>query len=127
MLKIAQLCSIILYSLIFIFHGLVLLKVIPYDIVWGGRLKSDAEMYQFEAVSILLNLLFLIIVLLRSNYISHKLKPLMLSIPLWLMAALFFLNSIGNLMAVNSLETKIFTPITILLTVFSVILALGKR
>lgn len=39
-----------LFSIIMIFHFLILVGVIPYTIVWGGRLNSDIEMYRFEAV-----------------------------------------------------------------------------
>ncbi len=40
------------------FHFLILLKIIPYDITWGGRLKSDEEMFVFETISIIVNLFF---------------------------------------------------------------------
>ena len=31
-------------------------KVIPYEIAWGGKLKSDTQMYLFESISILVTL-----------------------------------------------------------------------
>ena len=34
----------------------MLLKVIPYDITWGGRLKTDSEMHIFELMSITFNI-----------------------------------------------------------------------
>jgi hypothetical protein len=39
-----------------ILHFLILLKIIPYDIAWGGRLQSDQEMYTFETFSIIISL-----------------------------------------------------------------------
>jgi len=37
------------------FHLLILLKIIPYEITWGGKLKNDNEMYVFEIISIIIN------------------------------------------------------------------------
>ena len=30
-----------------IFHFLILLKIIPYEITWGGKIKTDQEMYVY--------------------------------------------------------------------------------
>ena len=65
MKEIAQFGSLIIYSLSIVFHLLVLIKIIPYKMVWGGRLKSDIDMYKFEAVSLTVNLLFLFILLVQ--------------------------------------------------------------
>ncbi len=50
------------------FHLLILIKLIPYEITWGGRLKNDNEMYVFEIISISINLFF-IYVLLQKGYL----------------------------------------------------------
>jgi hypothetical protein len=42
------------------------------------------------------------------------------------MAILFLVNSVGNLLSKTKLEKTIFTPLTILLTLFSVVLALER-
>jgi hypothetical protein len=59
--KIAAIVLIALFSITIVFHSLILLKVIPYAIAWGGRLQNDSEMFVFEGVSIALNALFLFI------------------------------------------------------------------
>jgi hypothetical protein len=45
---------------------------------------------------------------------------------LWFMTGLFLLNTIGNVTSNNKVEQKFFTPITILLAIFSLILALSN-
>lgn len=60
MLIIAQYGLLIILSIFLVFHCLILCKIIPYNILWGGRLKSDIEMYRFETVSILINCFFFI-------------------------------------------------------------------
>ena len=125
MKEIAQFGSLIIYSLSIVFHLLVLIKIIPYKMVWGGRLKSDTDMYKFEAVSLTVNLLFLFILLVQSNYVALSIPSNILTYAFWGMAALFLLNTAGNLLSKNRMEQMIFTPITILLTLFSVVLAMA--
>jgi hypothetical protein len=125
MKEIAQFGSLIIYSLSIVFHLLVLIKIIPYKMVWGGRLKSDTDMYKFEAVSLTVNLLFLFILLVQSNYVALSIPSNILTYIFWGMAALFLLNTAGNLLSKNRMEQMIFTPITILLTLFSVVLAMA--
>lgn len=94
--------------------------------VWGGRLKSLSEMYQFEALSILVNSLFLIIVGLEGKFLKWDVKPPILKISLYLMALFFALNTLGNLMSENDTERLIFTPITIALAWLCFKLAVSK-
>jgi hypothetical protein len=115
-----------LFSIIMIFHFLILVGIIPYTIVWGGRLNSDIEMYRFEAVSLLLNAFFLLTVLLKMNFIKITIPIKIFNGLFWAMSLLFFLNTVGNLLSKNELELLIFTPITALLCVFSIIVALDK-
>ena len=63
MISMVQWGLLILLSLFLIWHFIILLKLIPYNLVWGGRLKSDKEMYRFEIFSILINALFVIVIL----------------------------------------------------------------
>ena len=125
MINIAQYGLIIILPAVLVFHFLVLLKVIPYKIVWGGRLKSDTQMYRFEVVSIFTNLIFLAIVFAYSGILLSDISPNIISILLWIMAALFSLNTLGNLMSKNKWEKIIFTPLTFILFIFCLILALN--
>lgn len=107
----------ILLGLSVIFHLCVLFKIIPYKIVWGGRLNNDQQMYRFEVVSILVNLVFLFIGAWRGGFIRLETPAIVLLMSLWAMAALFLLNTFGNLMAKNKLERNIFTPLTLISSV----------
>jgi len=125
MVQAAQIGLIVIYSLVFIFHILIVCKVIPYRIVWGGRLKTDTEMYRFESVSLAVNALFLTIVLIKANYINLQVDSAVLTVSFWIMAILFLVNSVGNLFSKSKWERIVFTPLTILLTVLSIVLALN--
>lgn len=125
--RIASTGLIILFSLIIIFHGLAIVGVVPYEMLWGGRLKDASEMLIFETVSIWVNLIMLAVVLIHSGVWTIKVNSHVTNVALWIMAVLFLLNTIGNLISKNQLEKMIFTPITLLLFIFCLRLATIKR
>jgi hypothetical protein len=124
MVNFAQYGLLIVLSLFLVLHICVLLKFIPYNIVWGGRLKTDTEMYRFEVISILMNLFFLFIILVQSSFLVIDFPKVIMNVILWVMTILFLFNTFGNITSKNKIEQKLFTPITIILTIFSLILAL---
>lgn len=99
-------------SLVLLFHLMVLTGIIPYNIVWGGRLQSKEQMLVFEVVSILLNAILLRAVLSKAGYIKRLFSVKWLNIILGFFAVLFLLNTVGNLFAEQTLETLLFTPVT---------------
>jgi hypothetical protein len=111
-----------LFSLAIVFHLLVLMEFIPNEIVWGGRITVKEELYIFESISIFMNLLFLLIVLLKTGklIIKHNLK--LIHFLLWFMSIVFLLNTIGNLLAKTTTETIIFTPVTFISAICGFIL-----
>lgn len=124
MTNIAQYGLLTILSVLLVFHLLILTKVIPYKLVWGGRLKSDKDMYRFEVVSIITNSFLLLILLVYSGNIAFNIPKTIMTILLWTMSILFALNTVGNITSKHKMEQRLFSPITILLTIFSLILAL---
>lgn len=123
MITFAQWGILLILSLSLVFHFIILLKIIPYKFVWGGRLKSDKEMYRFETFSILINGLFVFVILIQAGFLTIDISKKIINYALWLMTGLFLLNTLGNAISKNKLEKILFTPITMLLTIFSLILA----
>lgn len=126
LVKTAEYGLMVIFSLTIIFHFFVLSGIVPSDIIWGGRVTNPAEIYVFEGVSIGINLLFLVVVLIRIGVIKPQPPKYFLPVAFWIMSVVFLLNTIGNLLAVNKTEMLIFTPITLVLFIFSTILALTK-
>lgn len=114
-------------SLVIVFHLLVIVGVIPFDIVWGGRLKDRSQMLSFEAVSVFINLIMLAVVAIYARILKVKINLLVIKIALWVMFILFLVNTIGNLFSSNETEKIVFTPLTFLLSLFSLRLAIGKE
>lgn len=95
------------------FHLLILIKVIPYEITWGGKLKNDKEMYVFEILSIVVNSFFVYVLLQKGNYVKPVFGRKTLSVILWVFFAIFTLNTIGNLFAETTFERS-FTIVTLI-------------
>jgi hypothetical protein len=123
----ASYCIFITLSLIVLFHLLVLAGIIPFQIVWGGRLTNRSQMLRFESISIVINLVMLAIVAIRAGWWNVRFHPLFITIVLWLMGALFLLNTLGNLLSINTFEKLVFTPLTLLLALCCFRLAVNKQ
>ncbi|WP_396154127.1 hypothetical protein [Flavobacterium sp.] len=96
---------------VILFHICIILKIIPYDITWGGRLTNDAEMYVFETISILINVFLSWVLLMKGNLVKFKLSNKVVNGILWIFFAIFILNTIGNLFAKTFFE-KFFAILT---------------
>lgn len=103
-----------LLSIVMVFHLLVIFQLIPYSIVWAGKLNNVKEMLQFEVVSILLLLVNILVFLLKGGYISHKIPVKFLNWIIVFYTVIFFLNTIGNLFAKSNFEFYVFTPLTLI-------------
>lgn len=112
-----------IFTLLLIFHAAILFKLIPYSIVWGGRLKSDKAMYQFEAVSIVMNGLLICFALEEAYNSFAVLNEADLNIVWWGCTGLFTLNTLGNIKSTNRFEKLVFTPVTLILTACCLLLA----
>ena len=109
-----------------LFHFLVIAGVVPYTMVWGGRLANSTEMIRFELISITSLLLMLFVVAIHTGFLKVRLQPIVLKIAFWVMAGLFLLNTLGNMQSLNETERLIFTPVTFLLFLFSLRLVFSR-
>lgn len=116
-IKFSATLMLVILSCVAVFHVLIFSGAIPYNIVWGGRLESASQMYLFEAVSITINLAVIAIVGMKAGYIKTFIPPRAVTFLLWVFAILFALNTIGNIFAKTSLETILFTPLTLISSV----------
>ena len=101
-----------LLAIILIFHLFVLFEIISYKIVWAGKLKSKEEMYAFEAVSILINFLLIIVLYIKYRNIKKSETNRIINMIIWVFVFLFALNTLGNLFAENLIEQILGTLLT---------------
>lgn len=102
-------------SAVILFHLGIILKIIPYGNIWGGRLSSDREMYIAVSVSILVNLLLALILLMKGGYIHRYFPACAQNIILWIFLCWFVINTIGNLISQTFLE-KSFAILTLVMS-----------
>ena len=96
-----------------VFHLCILLKFIPYDITWGGRLQNNAEMYVFETISIAINFFLGFVLMMKGGYLKPYFNNRLISGILWIFFILFVLNTIGNSIAKTNFE-KSFALLTLI-------------
>lgn len=107
-----------LLVVVVLFHFSILFQIIPYTIVWAGKLNTANEMYAFEATSIAVNLFLILILALKGHYIKHSIPEKWLNGILWFFVVVFALNTIGNLFAKTVFEKVVFTPLTLISAIF---------
>jgi hypothetical protein len=125
--KVAIWTVILLSGMIIIFHFLVLLKIIPFENVWAGKLKSVDEMYVYESISIVVNCLLILIILIKAQIINPTISPKVINTLLWIFVILFILNTLGNLTSKTSLETIVATPLTFIFALLCLRIVLNTK
>ena len=123
-MRVALLLMLTLLAIFTIFHVLVLAGVLPYTIVWGGKMQEPADMQRMEVVSLCIMLALLTVVGSRAEIIPLKLPARAYKLIFWAMFLLFLLNTLGNLASVNDFERFAFTPITLAMAICSLRVAL---
>lgn len=96
-----------LIGVIILLHSAILMKIIPYNITWGGRIENNIEMYVFEIMSILINLFLVVLLLLRGRYLSFFIPMKVVNILLWAFLFLFGINTLGNIFAETTFEKSL--------------------
>ena len=125
--KLAINIMIAILTAVLVLHALVLTGVIPYAIVWAGKINTAAEMRKLEVGSILVNAFAIFILVLKADYVKHSVPVKILNAIIWLLAVLFSLNTIGNLFAKSGFELYFFTPLTFILAVLCLRIVIGKK
>lgn len=97
---------------VLLFHLCIMLKIVSYEITWGGRLKNDFEMYIFETISVIINLFLFSILLIKGKYLREFISMKIVNNTLWIFFILFGLNTIGNILAKTNFE-KFLTLLTL--------------
>ncbi len=96
-----------------IFHLCVLFWIIPFSVVWGGKLETREQMYLFEAISLVsLPLIFSMFFINFWHITKNEKIRKFAKKSMWVFFLLFAFNTIGNLFAESKMEMLIATPLT---------------
>jgi hypothetical protein len=113
-------------SLIVIFHLLIIIGVIPFGIIWGGRLNDSSKMLTFETVTLTINLIMIVTVLIKAGFLKFVVNQKIITIVFWIMFIIFLMNTIGNILSKNEFEKMVFTPLTLILSILSLRMTMGE-
>ena len=119
--------NILLFSLglLLIFHILVLLKIVPADIMWGGQANAD-NLIMLEIVALAVTLFFGFVIAAKIGYVNVGKFAGVVNILVWIIFAFLLLNTLGNLASGVSAENFVFAPITLILALCALRLAIEK-
>ena len=116
---------VVFMTLLTVFHVLILLRVVPSDIVWGGLIKdSSNNLMTLEVTALLMTLIFLTIICAKTGYIKVVKLKKAVDIGVWTIFAYLILNTIGNLASEGCFESLVLSPITFLMAFFAFRLAI---
>lgn len=121
--------NILLISLgiLAIFHILVLLNVVSPEIVWGGQAgNTEVSLLTLEIIALLVTALMAVIIAAKIGYIQAGRFKAAVNIGIWLVFGYLLLNMLGNLASGVSAENFIFAPITLILALCALRLAIQK-
>lgn len=117
---------LMLFGLLFIFHLLVISSFIPYNIVWAGKISNRKAMIRMESISLFLLAIATIVVALRMGYLQLAIHPKVIQIGIWMLFALFTLNTIGNFTAKNPIEKYGFGLLTMVIMLLLLQIAIAQ-
>lgn len=125
--KLAGNILVIFMALLAVFHVLVLFGIVPFDIVWGGQIKdASGSLIVLESIALLVTLIFLGIIAAKTGYIRVNRLKKTVDVGVWVIFAYLLLNTAGNLTSQVSFENLILAPITLLMALFALRLAIKK-
>ncbi len=114
-------------ALLAILHVLILFGIVPAGIAWGGQVGgSPGNLVVLETIALLVTLLFALIVAVKASFIRTIRFKRAAGLGIWLVFVYFVLNTVGNLASGVTAERLLFAPITILLAVLALRMALEK-
>jgi hypothetical protein len=109
------------------FHILLLMKVFPATVAWGGRVsQSSTDFIVLELIGLTVIALFAVIVASKIGYLKLMKQRQLVNIGVWVICGYFALNILGNLASMSGLERAIFTPVSFVLALLALRLGLEK-
>jgi len=124
--KTAGTILLLLLSAVLVLHLLILAGILPYEIFWGGQMNNEtANMVMMESIAVVLLSVFIGITVLNT---FHPLNyRVMARVGMWIIFAYLLLNTVGNLASEELIEKAVMAPVTFLMSLLSLRLAISKK
>lgn len=115
-----------IFGLLFVFHFLVLLGIIPYCIVWAGKIRNRNELVKLESISLLILAISTTLVALKMEHLIFFKNTTIINVGIWILFAFFVLNTLGNWTAKNPIEKYGFGFLTLLMALLTLRLGIAS-
>ncbi|MHA7830826.1 MAG: hypothetical protein ACX93O_06980 [Flagellimonas sp.] len=107
--NVATLASLFILSILILFHiailtGILFFDYVPIDSLWGGKMKTVAQLLNFEIVSLLTSIIFFFLLLIRSKLLNIPKLTGIARVAMWVLFVFFLVNTIGNVLATTTFE-----------------------
>ena len=93
-----------LLTAIVLFHISIIVKLMPFEFIWGGELTNDCEMYTFECISVVVYLMLIPLLLIKGKYIKEIIPQQFINVILWSFFTAFGLSTLGNILSETRFE-----------------------
>ena len=128
--KTAILASLFILGMLAIFHTAIVIGIlfdyVPIDFLWGGQIKTETQLLNFEIVSLLTTFIFVFLLFIRSKWLNLPKLLGVTRVSMWVLFILFSLNTIGNVLAINTLE-RMFAIVSGVLALLFLRIAIEKE
>jgi len=121
-MKLLDKITLVIVSAYSIFHLLIILQIIPFNIVWGGKIESIDTIYVLEGVALVIMVFLGVVIAMKNRIIKPIFTDKTIKRILLIFAFFFMFNTVGNLLAETSIE-KAQAIITLYLSVTLFILS----
>jgi hypothetical protein len=118
---------LIILGALAVFHILMLAGVLPPDIAWGGRATGAVRTLRvLETVGLFVTVLFAAMVAAKIGFIGGSATRRIAGVAMWVVFAYFTLNVFSNLVSASGIERAIFAPVSIVVALLALRLAVHK-
>jgi hypothetical protein len=118
---------LVILGALVVFHVVMLAGALPSGMAWGGQaVNSPQTLRTLEVVGIAVTVLFAAVVAAKAGFIGGGRLRRPARIGMWAVFGYFVLNVAGNLASTSGWERAIFTPVSIVVALLALRLAVAK-
>lgn len=101
--------------------------ILPVSMFWGGRLTELTPALRIGSlVAVVVLGFFIYIIRYRAGLVGAVPTPTWVRVSAWIVTGYMAVNMLGNLASVSNVERFLFSPITLVLTVASLLIAASR-
>lgn len=125
--KLAANIATILFGLFMAAQLLLAVGILPISMAWGGRQTELTPGLRVASIAAILVLAaFIYIIRYRAGLLGSVPTPTSIRVLAWVVTGFMALNTLGNFASLSSAERLLFGPVTLMITVACLIVAVSQ-